>query len=338
VAVTIPAKSKTDLIEYSRLALVYSGDPSMQDSRKILIDLEDHHKNVSSRMSIKAIHGDKEAIAEKEEVMEKDTEEKTVIRKVKVTNLESGKFYFFQLIAGFQDVDGTPTEPESVFVDGLPQPPPKPMTIVNLDTPGIIILCEPGSTTGSAIESYRLYHSVDSSMSLKFLIDEISASNLELEGGKIKFVLSNPELRIPHYFNVTAVNKMGESICSDISEKCVIDFAPNQPSKPIIKKLSATSLKISSHVIPNGGSDVELFIISMFKPGEDRVTHFKTNCEIIHGTHLEHVIDGLEPEIDYEFQVVAKNEAGSSIPSEKSDVINLGKNILIIIRCTCAYC
>jgi hypothetical protein len=299
--------------------------------------LEDHPKNISSRVSIKAIHGDKEAIAEKEEAMEKDAEEKTIIRKVKVTNLEFGKFYFFQLIAGYQDVDGTPTDPESVFVDGLPQPPPKPMTIVNFDTPDIIILCEPGSTTGSAIESYRLYHSVDSSMNLKFLIDEISASNLELEGGKIKFVLSHPELRIPHYFNVTAVNKMGEGMASDISDKCVIDYAPNQPSKPIIKKLSANSLKISSHVTPNGGSDVDLFIISMFKPGEDRVIQFKTNSEIHYGTHLEYVIGDLESEIDYEFQVVAKNEAGSSIPSEKSDVINLGKNILIITRCTCTY-
>jgi len=303
----------------------------MQDSHKILIDIEDHHKRISSKTAIKAIHGDKEAIAEKEGGAEKESEEKTVMRKVKVTNLESGKFYFFQLIAGFQDVDGSPTEPESIFVDGLPQPPPKPLTVVNLDNTSIVILSELGSTTGSPIESYRLYHSVDSSMEPKFLIDEISANNLELQGEKIKFVFSNAELRLSHYFNLTAVNKMGESISSDISDKCVIDYVPNQPSKPIIKKLSATSLQISSTVTSNGGSDVDEFTISMFKLGEDGEILIKTNIENHHGSYLEHVIDGLEPETAYEFQVVAKNVVGSSIPSEKSDSINLGKNFAIII-------
>jgi hypothetical protein len=43
-------------------------------------------------------------------------EEKLVHRKVKVTNLESGKLYFFQVVAGFQDVDGTPSKVESIFV------------------------------------------------------------------------------------------------------------------------------------------------------------------------------------------------------------------------------
>lgn len=215
VTVVIPQKPK-DSIEYSRLALVYSSGPCMQDSRKILIDLEER-TNTIGKANIKAIHGGKNA--EKEDA-EKELEEKT--RKVKVTNLESGKFYYFQLIAGIQDVDGPPTKQESIFVDGLPLPPSKPMALVDLDTPSITILSDLGSATGSPIQSYRLYHSVDSSMKPSFLVDEISANKIKLESGKIKFLFADPELRISHYFNITAVNMMGESIPSEISEKCVI--------------------------------------------------------------------------------------------------------------------
>lgn len=46
-------------------------------------------------------------------------EEKLLHRKVKVTNLDFGKYYFFQVVAGFQDVDGTPSKVESVFVGTL---------------------------------------------------------------------------------------------------------------------------------------------------------------------------------------------------------------------------
>lgn len=341
VSVAIPPKSKTDpnSIEYSRLALIYSSDPCLQDSRKILIDLEDH-SSISRRTTVKSNHGERASSPEKDTGAEKETEEKTVVRKVKVTNLESGKFYFFQLIAGIQDVDGPPTDAESIFVDGLPQAPPKPMAVVDFDNNCITIFSDLGSTTGSPIQSYRLYHSVDSNMESKFLIDEISSSNLKLESGKIKFVFSNPELRLSHYFNVTAVNMMGESLPSEISDKCVIgninrvtvlDYAPSQPSKPIIKKLSGTSLQISSQITPNGGSDVDFFTISIFKSNEDSEEKIKTSSEILYGTHLEHVIDGLELETSYEFQVIARNGVGPSSPSEKSDKIRLGIFLLIII-------
>lgn len=331
VTVFVPQKSKTDSIEFTRLVLLYSSAPCMQDSHKILIDLEDQ-SSLSRKTTAKSVHSDRASSPERQTGPEKEPEEKTVSRKVKVTNLESGKFYYFQLIAGIQDVDGPPTDPESIFVDGVPQPPTKPIAVVDFDNTCFNIFSDLGSTTGSPIQSYRLYHSVDSSMDPKFLIDEISASNLKLENGKIKFVFSNPELRLSHFFNVTAVNMMGESSPSEISEKCVIgkviklilDYAPSQPSKPIIKKLSGTSLQISSQITPNGGSDVDFFTVTIFKSSGESEENIETNSEVLYGSQLEHIIDGLELETSYEFQVVAKNGVGESIPSEKSDKIRLG--------------
>ena len=211
VTIAVPQKAKTDSVEYSRLTLIYSSDPSMQDNHKVLIDLDDH-QSISRKATI----------SEKEFTAEKENNEKTISRKVKVTNLESGKFYFFQLVAGFQDVEGTPTELESIFVDGLPEPPAKPIANINFDNSSITIFSELGSTTGSAIQSYRLYHSADYKMKTNFLVDEVSVKDLQLEEGRIKFVFTNPELRLSHFFHITTVNGMGESAPSEVSEKCII--------------------------------------------------------------------------------------------------------------------
>ena len=221
VSVFIPLKSKSESIEYSRLALIYSNDPSMQDNHRVLIDIDEqsNQPNQPWKSTIKSASVDKDGAIDKDN---KEPEEKTITRKVKITNLDSGKFYFFQLVPGFQDVDGPPTEPESIFVDGFPQPPPKPVSIVNSDNLSITILSELGATTGSAISSYRLYHSNDHSMKPSFLVDQILVTNMQLEDGKIKFIFSNPELRLSHYFHVTAVNIMGESVPSEVSDKSVI--------------------------------------------------------------------------------------------------------------------
>ncbi len=64
----------------------------------------------------------------------------------------------------------------------------------------------------------------------------------------------------------------------------------------------------------------------------------KNNVDVLYGTQLEYVIDGLELDTTYEFQVIAQNILGQSIPSEMSEKISLGIFLIIInhARCACA--
>jgi hypothetical protein len=238
VSVTVPSKKSKingNTVEYSRLALVYSDDPSMEtNTHKVLIDLESvegsnstaGNTTLSRKVTLASkqssfVEGENTAEDTKEEL---SFEEKLIVKKVKVTNLETGKFYFFQVVAGQLDVDGPPSKTESIFVDGLPHAPSQPLLQISLKPAFINISLDQATCTGSPIISYRLYHCSQTDRKDAFLINEMKKEQLlqVLEGEKIKFSLENPELRIPHYFKVSAVNLMGEGPCSEWSEAGLI--------------------------------------------------------------------------------------------------------------------
>ena len=101
-----------------------------------------------------------------------------------------------------------------------------------------------------------------------------------------------------------------------------VDFAPSQPSKPNIKKLSSSSVQVSSKVVPNDGSDIEKFTIQVYKaldPSNRRVIVVEAQRQ-----ELEFTVEGLEPDTQYQFEICAINSVGSSIPSEPSDSVNVG--------------
>jgi hypothetical protein len=192
----------------------------------------------------------------------------------------------------------------------------------------------PADCTGSAIQLYRLYHSTDASMKESFLAGEIKVADVATkpDSEKYKFTFDNPELRLSHYFKITAVNAMGEGPGSDTTEKAVIDFAPRQPSKPIVKKLSSSSVQVSSKVLPNGGSEIDKFKILLSKVTGEGVTSTQEFpvYEFYRG-ELEYTLSSLEPDTTYEVCVIASNCMGASDPSEKSDPVNLGKLLMLII-------
>ena len=155
---------------------------------------------------------------------------KPLIKKIKVTNLDSGKFYFFNLVAGFFDVEGSPSSTESLLVDGLPLASARPTLKIDTSSssPRIVISVPPAECPGSAIQSYRLYHSTtDSSMKESFLVSELKVHGApehgeESKSTEIKFTINDPELRVSHWFRVSAVNAMGEGPLSEVTERGLI--------------------------------------------------------------------------------------------------------------------
>lgn len=218
--------------------------------------------------------------------------------------------------------------------DGLPFAPDQPKVLVDLLPPLMTIQFGPADCTGSAIQSYRLYHSTDASMKESFLAGEIKVADVasKPDSEKYKFILDNPELRVSHFFKITAVNAMGESPGSDTTEKATIDFVPRQPSKPIVKKMSSTSVQVSSKVIPNGGSEIDKFRILLSKVASEgeSVTQEVPVYEFYRG-ELEYTLSSLEPDTMYELCVIASNCMGASEPSEKSDPVNLGKSLSLTV-------
>jgi hypothetical protein len=161
-----------------------------------------------------------------------------------------------------------------------------------------------------------------------FLAGEIKIADVagKADIDKFKFTFDNPELRVSHFFKITAVNAMGESLGSDTSEKAVIDFVPNQPSKAVVKKLSSTSVQVLSSVTPNGGSEIDKFRILLYKKiGQEEATMQEFPVYDFHRGELENTLSSLEPDTTYEVQIIASNCMGSSKPSEKSDPVNLGE-------------
>jgi hypothetical protein len=105
-----------------------------------------------------------------------------------------------------------------------------------------------------------------------------------------------------------------------------LDYVPEKPSKPNVRKLSSYAVKISCACTPNGGSDIDKFKIVVLKTvnatGETSSSEIVVND--IGGHQLEYTLDGLELETKYQFQINACNAVGSSPLSELSDVISLG--------------
>ena len=65
-------------------------------------------------------------------------------------------------------------------------------------------------------------------------------------------------------------------------------------------------------------------MIEVLNSNDESKKEIKNNVDVLYGTQLEYVIDGLELDTTYEFQVIAQNIVGQSIPSEMSEKISLG--------------
>jgi hypothetical protein len=250
---------------------------------------------------------------------------------IKIEGLQSGLIYYFHVIPGHEKVTGSPSKLVSTLVDGLPDAPKISSARAKLSPPAIQILFSPSTNSGSPVTSYRLYHSQTMDFKESFLTIDEKVENIPQRGDFLVFIINEPQLAVPYYFKVSAVNLMGESVLSDISSETIVDMVPPRPEKPVVKKISSSSLKIScNNPVPLGSSPTK-FKIKMCKIIDEDGQNEELLQEIVveqiisvRNHEFQHTIDAVERGTTYKFAVRACNSQGDSEQSEWSDEVDIG--------------
>jgi hypothetical protein len=258
-----------------------------------------------------------------------------------VDKLLSGTKYYFNVSAGFEKVFGVASNTVSILVgtaflilDQLPEAPEILSVQTSVSPPSIQLLFSPANTSGSEIESYRLYHSQSADFSEYYLALTESVEKIPIFDGNYLFSLNEPQMAVSYYFKIAAVNRMGEGKLSTMSSEIIVDIPPGSPEKPIVKKLTANSLKITAINPKTIGSLPSRFKLTMCRINEDgtntlediliyQVVSMHKNYE------FHHTINNVGRGISYKFQLIACNAHGDSDASEWSDIVNSGKLNLI---------
>ncbi|KAI8929388.1 hypothetical protein BC831DRAFT_444240 [Entophlyctis helioformis] len=323
VSVTMPP-GKTDTTEYSWLVLACSDDPAMA---------VEHVKSI--KIAVKRDGSATEAIT----------------KVATFTGLTSGKYYYFRVVLGHLDVEGDPTRPEMVLVDALPNKPLELKTAVMFSPVAIrLIFKQPLPNGGSAITRYRVYTSPTPSFAERFFVAEMGTDELIQESDDtVALTYYDPQIAAPLYFKMAAVNTLGEGTASDASPETIVDFPPNKPSKPVVKRISSSSVQVVSHVEPNRGSAVQSFLVILSKirsvdgtveaplamSGSSAMLSSVSEANLTdrkemvvptmhgHPNDLVYVIDGLERGTTYKVRVQASNGGGDSALSDLSDEIDI---------------
>lgn len=254
-----------------------------------------------------------------------------------IRNLKNCETYYFACYTALNEVYAAPSSiPMSVFIDGLPPPPCIVTTLVHYDKPmGIQIIfktAEPNTT--SSIVSYRLYHSNTPKFESQTFEREITMASLNSNSSSFpidsfSLFFENPEIVIPHYFKMTALNQTGESVFSETSLKTTIDFEPDTPTAPIVKKLSDNSLSVYTYVNDGPGSSTSRFILkySVINEAEEEtmntcmvpaVQTIPGRCELMYN------FKNVTSDDTYSFAAIACNSAGESNLSEWAESLNIG--------------
>jgi hypothetical protein len=87
-----------------------------------------------------------------------------------------------------------------------------------------VLFKQPETNSGSAILKYRLYQSSEKAFTKKFLLAEVSPDEAFdlLEDGYLSMSFAHPQLAVPYYFKVAAVNGAGEGILSETTQETMI--------------------------------------------------------------------------------------------------------------------
>ncbi|ESO03551.1 hypothetical protein HELRODRAFT_191869 [Helobdella robusta] len=123
-------------------------------------------------------------------------------------------------------------------------------------------------------------------------------------------------------FRVSAVNENGQSepLLTDkpIVAKHPFD-PPGKPGKPTIEDADESSVTLSwSKPINDGGNKIKGYVIEAKEKGSNKWTPLNPRNPC-HDTTF--TAQNLEPNVEYEFRVLAKNEAGLGEPSAPSDAV-----------------
>ena len=299
VAVSIHIPPKTEVHEFTRVVIYYSIEPSMENAQKATIELNDENNLWDTAQD------------------------------VAITDMTSGLHYYFQVGSGFVDVESEPTTQDSVLVDALPDAPSQVQTATSLSPPQIRFIFNPPKPNGeSTISKYRLYSSTSADFSEKFFVAEFSTRDLMQDSDdSVACMYYEPPIAIAMFYKFSAVNTMGEGPLSEASPETLIDFAPNRPLKPVVKRISSSAIQITSSVEPNQGSAPQSYLITMYRVNhkKDLVDRKDTLvvAQFAHPNEVTHVLDGLLPEKTYKFYIHATNPGGDSDISDGSDNVEI---------------
>ncbi|KAJ1341951.1 hypothetical protein BSLG_003451 [Batrachochytrium salamandrivorans] len=236
-----------------------------------------------------------------------------------ITELEKGTQYYFQVTTGHQDVESDPSDPTIVLVAISAS--------VILSPPAIRVMFKPNpESVGSPVLRYRLFTSTTPEFLQQFLVVETETADLIKDHGDWDAVTYyDPQISVPLYFKIAAVN--------------IMDFPPNKPLNPVIKRITSSSVQIESYVQPNKGTPVQSFLVVIVKvKPQDAIATTVGNVEadsyydrkevIVPATHthpydLVHTIEGLERDTIYKFSVQANNQGGDSPFSDFSENVDI---------------
>ena len=114
------------------------------------------------------------------------------------------------------------------------------------------------------------------------------------------------------------------SLSLSLSLSPTLPGPPSEPPKPVVSKITSTSVKLK-WAVPDmdGGVPILSYQIEMLQGGFDQWQ------PIVQQPRNYFVVKTLEPSTSYQFRVSAVNEYGFSNPSEPSDVVvTKGKGLM----------
>ena len=206
-------------------------------------------------------------------------------------------------------------------------------TMIVLDPPSMQIVFQAGLiNAGSPVTRYRVYQSQTLKFTEKYLAIDAATADIECNNGNMTLTVLNPTTALSYYFKVAACNLKGESKYSEASSETIIDYPPEKPTKPVVKKLSATSIHISTADVPDLGSSPSRFKVTMVRiikggNGETRTESYFTVPAVVnlHGRKEMHYnVEDVERGSTYKFSVSSFNSTGQSEESDWSDEIDIG--------------
>ena len=215
-----------------------------------------------------------------------------------------------------------------------------------------IIFQAPEENNSSKVLRYRVYQSNSPDFSDQYLAMDLPIEVLDDFQENITISMSDSHTAVPYYFKLTAVNIKGESELSDISNETIIDFPPEKPTKPLIKRKSARSIHIFSTCPPGAGTFSSRFkVTTITVPKTTNATSIsrddsrQENSIIVPATiftngkrELHYTVPEVDTTLSYSFSVVAINSIGFSESSEWSDDIEIGNfELLLMVRLSCSW-
>uniref|UniRef100_A0A1I8JGU5 TITIN protein n=1 Tax=Macrostomum lignano TaxID=282301 RepID=A0A1I8JGU5_9PLAT len=232
------------------------------------------------------------------------------VTKMTVSNLSSGRLYYFGVAAfnarGIGETCWTQeaTEPESV--SSVPSPPVGPLTVSDVDSDSCILSWKRSADDGGApITGYRVFKREVFRRSWQE-IGKVSPTTLAFE---VKYLMEN----VTYDFKICAENKNGLSEPLENSRNILIKkgtSAPSPPQGPLkLRELTKSQVLLSwKEPINLGGLKLSKYIVEM---KDDKGHSWRTVCET---TDTEALVDGIKPDVGYNFKVFAENSEGRSMP------------------------